>query len=586
MGRPDTGSDARLLAAHLRPERARVAALVGVLVVAMLLPVAGPLLLGHIIDAALDGEPTSALVTLALAYLAVTLTADGLQLAVTWWSVQLAWRVGNRLRLDLARHALSLDLSWHGEHSPGLLIERIDGDMEAVVKFSSAAVLQLAGNAILLAGVLVVSFIIDWRAGLMIALAAAVAVGIMVRLRSVAVAANDAEREVNAQLYGDLEERLGGLEDLRANGAGGYVVHRLQTHSSHWWRAARRVGFVGAGAYAVAAAAFSVGAVATLAVAVWLNRRGELSIGSTLALFRFAQMVRQPIESIAEQLREFQKAVASARRAGRLLATPLTIVDGPGEPLPDGPLAVDLDHVTFGYGPDRTVLDDVDVHLAPGTVLGVVGRSGSGKTTIGRLLLRFWDVTEGGVRLGGVDVREATHDELRRRIGIVTQEVELFRASVRDNLTLFDTVPADDAALIGVLEEVGLGRWFSGLTDGLDTVLEGDTHISAGEAQLVAFARVLLADPGLVVLDEATSRLDPHTEEQVNAVTRRLLASGQRTVVVIAHRLVTVERVDEILVLDRGRIVEHGRRADLAADPSSRYAELVNASKARQAVAS
>src|SRR5688500_8487338 len=159
---------AGLLAAYLRPERARLLVLGAVLLVATLAPVAGPVLLGHAIDAALRGEPTGDLVGIALALLIVTVGSDALQVLVTWQSVDLAWRVGNRLRLDLARHALRLDLDWHGEHSAGQLIERLDGDVEAIVEFSSVAVLQLLGNAILVAGVVVVSVVIDWRAGLLI----------------------------------------------------------------------------------------------------------------------------------------------------------------------------------------------------------------------------------------------------------------------------------------------------------------------------------------------------------------------------------------------------------------------------------
>ncbi|HEX8803430.1 MAG TPA: ABC transporter ATP-binding protein, partial [Acidimicrobiales bacterium] len=336
-------TDAGLLLAYLRPERARVAALVLLLLVAMLAPVAGPVLLGDAIDRALAGAGTGDLVVPAVAFLVVTLGGDVLQVLVAWWSVRVAWRVGNRLRLDLARHALRLDLEWHSRHSPGLLIERLDGDIEAIVTFSSSAVLHLLGNAILLAGVLVVSCLVDWRAGALIALAAAAAVLVMVRMRVAAVPAHDAEREVQARLYGDLEERLGGLEDLRANGAGGYAVHRLHEHSWRWWHAARRAALTGDSTYAVAGSAFTIGAVLTLGLGVWLNRSGQLTIGSTLALFRFSQMVREPVERMAEQVRELQKAAAGARRAGRLLATTPAIADGPGTPLPDGALAVDLD---------------------------------------------------------------------------------------------------------------------------------------------------------------------------------------------------------------------------------------------------
>lgn len=574
MQSPPEASDTRLLTAYLRPERRALAALTAVLVVAMLLPVAGPVLLGGIIDDALAGRGTRVLIAGAVAFLGVTLAADALQLVVTYASVRLAWRIGNRLRLDLARHALGLDLTWHGSHSPGLLIERIDGDVEAIVRFSSTAVLNLLGNAVLLTGTLVVAVAIEWRAGLLITAVTAVAVLVLRRVRKAAVPVYDAEREVQADLYGDLEERLGGLEDLRANGAADYVVHRLQGASSRWWHVARRASLLGEGAYALAAATFTLGAVATLAFAISLHLRGQLSLGAVLALFRFAQMVRQPLEAVAEQITEFQRAVAGSRRAARLLATTPKLVDGPGVPLPSGPLAVDFDGVSFAYpdDPDQLVLDGLDLRLSPGTSLGVIGRTGSGKTSLGRLVLRFWDVTSGSVRLGGIDVRQATQAELRRRVGVVTQEVQILRASLRDNLTLLEAVDAADERLWAVLAEVGLEAWAAELQDGLNTSLDGDAELSAGEAQLVAFARILLTDPGLVVLDEATSRLDPDTELLVTRATERVLEG--RTVIVIAHRMETLDRVDEVLVMAHGRIVEHGRRRTLLDDPDSHYRAL------------
>jgi ABC-type multidrug transport system fused ATPase/permease subunit len=202
-----------------------------------------------------------------------------------------------------------------------------------------------------------------------------------------------------------------------------------------------------------------------------------------------------------------------------------------------------------------------------------VGRTGSGKTSLGRLLLRLWDPTGGVVRLGGVDLRDVPAGELRHRVAVVTQDVELLRAPVRDNLTMLGQVVVDDAHLVAALDEVGLGPWFAGLPAGLDTVLDGTNGLSAGEAQLLAFARAFLADPGLVVLDEASSRLDPTTEALVGAATARLLAG--RTAVVIAHRLATLDRVDEIAVVEAGALVEHGTREALAARPSSRYARLL-----------
>lgn len=557
-----------------------MAGILAILGGAMALRLVLPLLLGRFADDALAGEPTSALTTLALAYVAAALGSAALDLVVVWWSARVSWRAGNRLRERLAAHALRLEQAWHGRHSPGQLIERIDGDVEAMAIFFAGMAVQIAGNVALIMGMLVVATVIDPWTGLVLAVTAMAGAAVMVRLRMAAVSAREAEREVNAQLYGDLEERLGGLEDLRANGAGPYAVHRLQGHSARSWRAARRASLRGDGAYAAAAIVFAIGTAGTLTTGILLQQRGVITVGAVLTLYRYADMLRKPLEQIAEQLKEFQKAMAGARRASTLLATDPTIADGPhdGTALPAGALAVELDHVTFAYDPDDPeappALRDVDLHLAPGTHLGLVGRTGSGKTTIGRVLARTWDVAPGAgaVRLGGVDVRDLTIDALRGRVAVVTQDVELFRASVRDNLTLFGTRTATDDHLRSVLDEVGLAGWLAALPDGLDTLLDGGQGLSAGEGQLVAFARAFLSDPAVVVLDEASSRLDPVTERRITAATEALLDG--RTAVIIAHRLDTLDRVDEIAVLDGGRMVEHGPRRALARDPHSRYARL------------
>jgi ATP-binding cassette subfamily B protein/ATP-binding cassette subfamily C protein len=583
---PSPSGGGRLLLRELRPERGAMAILGVVLVFAVGLPVVGQLLLGRFVDDAADGADTAHLVRVAVGFGAVLVTAHVLRLVVTALAVRLAWRIGNRLRVDLCRHALDLEHSWHAEHSAGEVIERVDGDIEAVTKFSSTAVLEVVGNLAVMVVVGITAMVIEWRAGLVLLATVGVAGAVLVRVRHIAVPHHDTEREVLSHLYGDLEERLGGLEDLRANGGGPWAVDRLHRHSAHWWRTARQASLRSEGGYASTGITFAIGTALTLGIAATLARQGHITIGTVLVLFRFVQMVRSPLESIGEQLSQFQKATAGIRRAARLLGTPLGIVPGTTA-LPEGALSVDLDGVTLRYGAEHTAdaegdthvaLRDVDLHLAPGSSLGVVGRTGSGKTSLGRLLARFWDVSEGSVRLGGVDVRDVDADSLRARVAVVPQEVEVLRASVRDNVTFLGTLDATDDEVLAALRAVGLDRWLDGLPDGLDTQLDGGGDLSGGESQLLAFARVLLLDPGLVVLDEATSRLDPATEARVAAATDALRRG--RTLVVIAHRLSTLDGLDEVAVVDAGRIVEHGRRVELASDPTSRFGRLLAAQAA------
>jgi ABC-type multidrug transport system fused ATPase/permease subunit len=250
---------------------------------------------------------------------------------------------------------------------------------------------------------------------------------------------------------------------------------------------------------------------------------------------------------------------------------------------PPHPLTVSPDHAladSNGTSPSapKIVLNDVSFSLEPGAVLGLLGRTGSGKTTITRLLFRLYDATGGAIRLGdgpeALELRDVQLDDLRTKVGIVTQDVQIFRASVRDNLTFFDHTHLPDAEIVAVLEDIGLGPWFHALPNGLDTELEsGGTGLSAGEAQLLAFTRVFLRNPGLVILDEASSRLDPATEQLIERAVDKLLQG--RTAIIVAHRLHTVQRADKILILEAGRIREFGAYDELAGDPSSRFANLL-----------
>jgi ABC-type multidrug transport system fused ATPase/permease subunit len=280
------------------------------------------------------------------------------------------------------------------------------------------------------------------------------------------------------------------------------------------------------------------------------------------------------LQRLREQARNLQQASGALQRIDELLRLQPLVTDPPASTtLPDGPLAVEFRGVNFGYEEADHVLKRISFALAPGRVLGVLGRTGSGKTTLTRLLFRLYDPDDGAILLGGVNLRDTTLDALRAGVGMVTQDVQLFQASLRDNLAFFDEWQ-DDPALWDALEAAQLADWVRALPAGLAAPLAaGGQGFSAGEAQLLAFSRVFLKDPGLVILDEASARLDPATERRMEAAMDHLLAG--RTAIIVAHRLQTVQRADDILILEAGRVVEYGSRISLAADTHSRFYHLL-----------
>jgi ATP-binding cassette subfamily B protein len=300
-----------------------------------------------------------------------------------------------------------------------------------------------------------------------------------------------------------------------------------------------------------------------------------ISLGTAYLIFAYSQRLMGPLDQLAGQFSDFRRAGAGLRRVAELLAVTPALQRSPasGLALPAGPLAVECIGVCFAYEKGQTVLHDLSFRLEQGTVLGVLGRTGSGKSTLGRLLCRLYDPTAGTICLGGIDLRRAHVDDVHSRVALVSQEVQLFAGTVRDNLTLFDSGVCD-ATILAALEHLGLSDWCAGLPHGLETLLaSGGSGLSAGQAQLLALTRVFLGDPGLVILDEASSRLDPATEALLDQAIASLLRG--RTGIIIAHRLSTVLRADEILILDGGHVAERGARVELAADPASHYSRLL-----------
>ena len=318
---------------------------------------------------------------------------------------------------------------------------------------------------------------------------------------------------------------------------------------------------------------FAVGNAVALAIGSWLFLNDHITIGTTFLIVHYTHMLLGPIERFTQQINNLQKATASVIRILDLLQSERKVLDGPGVRYSDGPLPVRFDGVSFSYNPGEPVLQDISFELAPGKVLGLIGRTGSGKTTLSRLLFRLYDPEEDRVLLGGHDIRDATITEIRAQIGVVTQDVRLFEGTVRDNLTLLDRTISDNI-LLEAIEEVGLGGWYRILREGFDTILRSEgLGLSAGEAQLLAFARVFLRNPSVVILDEASSRIDPGTEQLIERAVDRLVKD--RTVIVIAHRLSTLNRCDEIIIVEHGRIVEQGARSLLAEDPNARFHKLL-----------
>ena len=561
----------RLLSSYLRPERTNMFLLALILLGAIAVQVITPLATSRFIDRAVAGDSGRSLVLLALLTIALALAGQCLAVAETYVAENVSWAATNALRADLLAHLLRLDAGFHASHTSGELIERVDGDVAALARFFSRFVVTVLGNVLLVCGVLALLFVVDWRIGLSLSAFVIVALGAMVWIRARATPFSARERQAAAEFYGVAGEIVNGLEDVRSSGAEAFILRRCAISMRAWFSAALPAQVRGYALVATGDGMFGLGAAAVFGLSCVLFRDGALTIGAVYLIYRYTEMLRQPTEQIRNEVQDLQHADASMLRVEALLATTPRLLDGSQEALPPGPLSIEMAGVSFHYANGVPVLRDLDLRVEPGRVLGVVGRTGAGKTTLTRLIPRLYDPTCGTVRLGGVDLRAVNLRGVRSRTGVVTQDVRLFNASLRDNLTLFDdAIP--DTGIEAALEALGLGSWFGALPHGLETMLS-TAGLSAGEAQVLACARIMLRDPDVVILDEASSRLDPATERLVQNAMHRLLQG--RTGIIIAHRLDTIALADDVLVLDEGRIQEIGPRLVLASDPSSRFSALL-----------
>ncbi|MBP2017411.1 ABC-type multidrug transport system fused ATPase/permease subunit [Symbiobacterium terraclitae] len=562
----------RFLWTYLKPMGARLILLVSLMIAATGLRLLFPQLLRSLVDRTLAGAPLPALLLPAGLFLAGALLIQALRITATMLSERIAWGATNALRLDLARHVLGLDIAFHKEHTPGELIERIDGDVTTLAGFFSQFVAQVGTSLLLILGVLLFLFTEGWLPGLVGLGSFALNATAVLSVSSITVKAWSGIRASATEMMSFVEERIAGREEVKALGADGYVVRGLVAMSAKHWRLRRRARFLESTASGVTIGAWALSLFAMLLLAFYLYRAGSVTLGTAMMLFFYVDLLNEPIATIREQMDEMQRARAALGRLVRLKAVEPAITDGAGAALPDGPLSVTLDRVSFQYEEGRPVLRGLSFHLEPGRTLGILGRTGSGKSSLIRLLCRFYDPQEGCVRLGGVDIRQVPLDALRSRIGLITQEVGLFGGTLRENLALFNPAITDERIWAAVAD-LGLTEWFGRFEEGLDSRIgPAGGGLSAGEAQLLALVRLSLRDPGLIILDEFTARIDPVTEALLQTAVDRLLAG--RTAIIIAHRLTTVERADYILVLEQGSVVEWGPRSLLARDPHSHYSQL------------
>lgn len=562
----------------------------------LLIPVAGaaaiqPLLVGQAISA-LRHEPvmpwlagkavSEQLRTLVLLLLAAVLVRLGLQGFQSFNVQAVGQRLTARIRNDLFSHAMALSLRFHDRTPVGKLLTRLTSDVDALAEVFGSGAVGVLADLVTLIVIAITMISIEWRLGLLLMLSQLPVIAGILWLQSRYRKANYRVREELGQLNADLQENLQGLEVVQ-------MFRRETVNSARFARTtgAYRQAVTGTILYDSSISAF-IEWVALTAVAVVLALGGSMVSGGLMGLgtlttfILYSQRLFDPLRQLAERFTQIQGGLTAVERIGELLEQPIEI----GE-LPDNQRTaaavlsgierssageVIFENVSFAYRADDPILQDLSFRIAPGEHVALVGPTGSGKTTIIRLLCRLYEPQQGRILLDGIDIRQLPIPTLRQRLGVVLQDTFLFSGNVADNLRLDAPISTD--ALRRICQELGLEPLLRRLPDGLATELrERGGNLSSGERQLLSVARVAIRDPSVLVMDEATAFMDPSTEATLQRDLDRLLK--QRTAIVIAHRLATVEAADRILVLKKGRLVEQGNHLELRA-AGGLYAQLAD----------
>ncbi|GAA3703574.1 ABC transporter ATP-binding protein [Zhihengliuella alba] len=534
-----------------------------------------PLLIAWAIDWALprvrEGE-WSALGVAGGLYVLAALTAGGLLGWYTLCTAQVSQAMLLDLRLRVFRHTQRLSLEFHEKYTSGRVISRQTSDLETLRELLDQGVSQLVSSSVFIVFTAASVFILDWRSGLVV-LGAAVPIGIIFRwyqTRSETVYRES--RVVSARVITSFVETMTGIRAVKAfrREAAGDAAYTAVANE-YKDNTLRTISLFGV----LQPTLLLIGNLTVAAVLLTGGFRvlgGGLAVGTLVALLLASKRVFQPVEQIAMFYNSLQAATAALEKVSGLLEEEPSVVE-PADPvpLPQAEGRIEFRDAVFGYGAGPVVMDRFDLTIEPGQTVAVVGQTGAGKSTLAKLIARFYDLSAGSLTLDGVEIKDLASEDLRRAVVMVTQEAFLFSGSVADNIALGRPGASREEVVLAA-RAVGAHEFIESLPEGYDTdVNKRGGRVSAGQRQLISFARAFLADPRVLILDEATSSLDLPSERLVQEALNRLL--GERTALIIAHRLSTVEIADRVLVVHDGRIVEDGSPAELI-ESGGRFAAL------------
>ncbi|MCZ7553527.1 MAG: ABC transporter ATP-binding protein/permease [Anaerolineales bacterium] len=550
------------LAAYLLPFKTAILIVVALVLIYTLLGLLEPYLLGYAIDNFIATKDAAGLARISILLLVIYLLDNGFQAVSAWVMALVSQRALQRLRDDLFQHIQGLKIRFFDTHTTGELMSRLTNDIEAINQAVSQNVVSLIASALSMVGIVIAMFLMD----VYLALATLIVVPLMLWFANfVARYTRKGFRDLQLELGGMnsvMEESISGARVIKAFRRNDSAVADFEEHNRKVFKAG-----VYANSYAlllmpITTQLGNLFAIVLAGMGGYLALKGLVTVGTIAAFISYSQKFVTPLRQIANIYNSIQAALAGAERVFEIIDTAPEAPDAPrAAALESVHGAVSFEDVGFGYLPGKPVIKDFNLQVAAGQTIALVGHTGAGKTTITNLLNRFYDVTSGSIKVDGIDLRQIKRADLRGQLGLVLQDTFLFSDTVMENIR-YGRLDASDAEVIEAAKMAAADPFIRQLPQGYQTQLsERASNLSQGQRQMLSIARAILADPGILILDEATSNVDTRTEARIQSALLRLMAG--RTSFVIAHRLSTIREADNVVVIDDGRIVEQGKHQEL-----------------------